>query len=48
MWKDGALWHPFLFANKLFKGYFLFKEDQETIIDYFIDEVEDASLLCSS
>ena len=40
MWKDGVFWHPFMFDNKLFKAFFLFKEDQETILNYFIEEIE--------
>ena len=40
MWKDDILWYPMIFKNQLFKAYFLFKDDQETILDYKINEVD--------
>jgi 8-oxo-dGTP diphosphatase/2-hydroxy-dATP diphosphatase len=40
MWKDDKIWFPYFLSKKLFKGYFLFKDDQETIVDYRIDQVE--------
>jgi hypothetical protein len=40
MWKDDVLWYPFMFSNKIFKAYFLFKADQETILNHSIEEVE--------
>ena len=32
MWKDDKHWLPHLIKNKYVNAYFLFKEDQETII----------------
>ena len=40
MWKDDIIWFPKLLSEKLFKAYFLFKDDQETIVNYTLDEVE--------
>ena len=40
MWKDDFIWFPKLLSEKLFKAYFLFKDDQETIVNYKLDEVE--------
>jgi hypothetical protein len=32
MWKDDQYWLPLLINNKIFDGYFLFANDEETII----------------
>lgn len=40
MWKDDILWYPILLKNKLFKAYFLFGDDQESIIKYDLNEVD--------
>ena len=40
MWKDNYLWHQLLFENKKFKAYFLYHGDEETVIDYFIEQTE--------
>jgi 8-oxo-dGTP diphosphatase/2-hydroxy-dATP diphosphatase len=40
MWKDDILWYPMLFKDQLFKGFFLFKADQETIVSYDLKRVD--------
>lgn len=40
MWKDDRYWFPMLLQDKLFKAYFLFKDDEETIVKYTIDQVD--------
>ena len=40
MWKDDKYWFNYMLTDKLFKGHFLFKSDQETIINYKLNEVK--------
>ncbi|CAF0730081.1 unnamed protein product [Brachionus calyciflorus] len=40
MWKDDIYWFHFMLSDKLFKGRFYFKADQETIENYELNEVE--------
>lgn len=41
MWKDDRIWFPKMLENRTFKAYFLFKEDQETIVNYTLEESND-------
>lgn len=40
MWKDDKFWFQYMLSNKLFKGFFLFKSDQETITHYELNVVD--------
>jgi hypothetical protein len=41
MWKDDAFWLPFVINNKYVKAFFLFKEDQKTIISQSLIDFDD-------
>ena len=41
MWKDDSYWFPKMLSNQMFKAYFLFKEDLETIIHYSIEDTKE-------
>lgn len=43
MWKDDRHWFPYMLANQPFKGYFLFKDDQETILEQRLEPVNTLS-----
>lgn len=40
MWKDDKYWFNMMLSDSFFKGYFLFKSDQETILSYELKQVE--------
>jgi lipid-A-disaccharide synthase-like uncharacterized protein len=40
MWKDDRFWMPYFLAGQLFKAYFLFKDDEETILEQSIQLVD--------
>ena len=39
MWSDDSLWMPLFLQNKIFKGKFMFDEN-DNIIEHFLEEVE--------
>lgn len=39
MWWDDKLWMPLVFLRKKFKGSFMFGEDNESVVDYYLDEI---------
>ena len=41
MWNDDKFWFAKMLNNEMFKAYFLFKEDQETIASYKIEDVNE-------
>lgn len=41
MWTDDRIWFPKMLENRKFSAYFLFKEDQETIVNYTLEESDD-------
>ena len=41
MWKDDSFWLPFVINNKFVKAFFLFKEDQTTIISHNLFNFDD-------
>ena len=40
MWNDDSYWMPLLLAGKKFEGEFTFGEDNNTVTNYTIDEVD--------
>ena len=40
MWKDDRLWFSYLLKDQPFHAYFLFGDDEETIIDYVLEACE--------
>ncbi len=40
MWSDDKYWLPLLLDNKIFRGYFLFKADEKTILNYEVMETD--------
>ena len=40
MWADDRYWFPMFLDHKKFKGHFLFKNDEETIIKHNLEIVD--------
>ena len=39
MWPDDHLWFPYMFSNKIFEAYFLFK-GMDVIVSHWIKEMK--------
>ncbi|RUS76676.1 hypothetical protein EGW08_015566 [Elysia chlorotica] len=46
MWPDDHLWFPYMFNNKLFEAYFLFK-GMDIIVSHWIKEVDNLDTIIS-